>query len=386
MDREYSAKILLVDDQPEGLLAIETVLEGLGQNLVKARSGKEALWHLLREEYAVVLLDVQMPDMDGFELAALIRERDKSRRTPIIFMTAAYKSEDQVFRGYELGAVDYILKPIVPEILRSKVSVFVDLDRQTHTIRRQSELLREAERRQHEKQIEDALAFSHAVSHDLRAPLRHIESFSGILVQTYGDKLDDRGRDYLQRLAGAAKKMMRLIEAMLQLSEATRVEVHREIVDLSRIAASLEAEFRQSEPQRQVDFIIQDGITAAGDSHLLRVALANLLCNAWKYTGKRARARIEFGKTDLDGLPVYFVRDDGAGFDMSHANKLFLPFGRLHARSDFEGTGIGLATVQRIIHRHGGRIWGEGRVGQGATFFFTLSHRAAAVGSPGNGA
>ncbi|MDE2312603.1 MAG: response regulator [Elusimicrobia bacterium] len=166
----YKANILLVDDQPEALLALEAILEDLGQNLVKARSGQEALWRLLHEDYAAILMDVQMPGMDGLETAALIRDRDKSRHIPIIFMTAAYRNEASIFRGYAVGAVDYIVKPIVPEILRSKISVFVDLARKNEMIRRQAQLLRDAELREHKKQIEDALAFSHAVSHDLRAP------------------------------------------------------------------------------------------------------------------------------------------------------------------------------------------------------------------------
>jgi len=364
--------ILLVDDQPENLLAIEAVLECLGQTIVKARSGKEALSHLLKEDFAAILLDVQMPEMDGFETAALIRERDKSRHVPIIFMTAAYKSQEQIFKGYEVGAVDYILKPIIPDILRSKVSVFIELAKKTAMIEHQARQLREAEQMAHEKQIQDAMAFSHAVSHDLRAPLRHIESFSQLLAKAYGERLDEQGRQYLQRLIAASQRMVRLIDAMLKLSEATRVEVQREIVDLSKVAAALEAELRHDEPARQVEISIQQGLTVDGDPHLLRLALQNLLQNAWKYTRNCAHAHIEFGRSERDGLPVYFIRDDGAGFDMSHSDKLFLPFGRLHPRSEFEGTGIGLATVQRIIQRHGGRIWGEGSVEKGATFYFTL--------------
>lgn len=364
--------ILLVDDQPETLLAVEAVLEPLGQRLVKARGAEEALKSLLREEYALILLDVQMPGMDGFELAGLIREREKSKHIPIIFMTAAHKSEAQIFRGYEVGAVDYIYKPIVPEILRSKVSVFVELAKKTETVRRQEELLRQSERREHEKQIEDALAFSHAVSHDLRTPLRHIESFSDILLRSYGPKLDEKGLDMLRRMAGAARKMTHLIDAMLELSEVTRSEVRREIVDLGKMASNLHEELRRLEPERKVDFSSQEGLVVRGDPHLLRLALENLLRNAWKYTGRKQCARIEFGKTEHGGLPAYFVRDDGVGFDMSRADKLFLPFSRLHTPSDFQGTGLGLATVQRIIRRHGGRVWGESHGGKGATFFFTL--------------
>lgn len=366
------ANILVVDDQPEGLLAAGAVLEGLGQNVVKAASGREALWHLLQEEFAVVLLDVQMPGMDGFETATLIREREKTRATPIIFMTAAHRSEAQVFRGYEVGAVDYILKPVVPEILRSKVAVFVELARQRAEIRRQADLLRAAEQRDHQRQIMDALAFSHAVSHDLRAPLRHIRSFIDILAKEYAGSLGEPGRGYLERLSRAAQKLNQLIDAMQSLSEATQGEIQREVVDLSRLAAGLAADLRRAEPGRSVEFDIEGDLSAVGDPQLLRLALENLLQNAWKYTRRRERAHIRFGAAERDGAPAFFVRDDGVGFNMAHADKIFAPFARLHARTDFEGSGIGLATVQRVIARHGGRVWADAAVDRGATFYFTL--------------
>jgi hypothetical protein len=364
--------ILLVDDQPENLLALEAVLEDLGQNLVKARSGPEALLHVLREDFALVLIDVQMPEMDGFEFAALLSQRERSRLTPIIFMTAAEKSQSQIFRGYEVGAVDYILKPIVPEILRSKVAVFVDLARKAEKIRRQTELLREAERREHQKQMESALAFSRAVSHDLRAPLRHIESYADLLLRGYAERLDATGADYLRRLNGAARRMTQLIDAMLKLTEATRCDLSRERVDLSRVAASVAAELKRAEPSRRVEISVKEGLSVTGDPHLVRLLLENLVGNAWKFTRRREDAVIEVGELERDGMPVVFVRDNGAGFDMKSVDKLFAPFSRLHARGEFEGTGMGLATVGRIVDRHGGRIWAEAEVDRGATFYFTL--------------
>jgi signal transduction histidine kinase len=369
--------ILLVDDQPENLLALEALLEDLGQNLVKARSGSEALWHLLREDFALVLTDVQMPEMDGFELAALLRQRERSRLTPIIFMTAAEKSETQIFRGYEVGAVDYILKPIVPAILKSKVAVFVELARKTETILKQTELLRAAEQREHQRQLESALAFSRAVSHDLRAPLRHIESYADLLLRNYAERLDATGADYLRRLNGAAHKMTQLIDAMVKLTEATRCDLTRELVDMTRVAAAVAADLRRAQPGRRVSFSVQEGLTAMGDPHLLRLMLENLLGNAWKFTGRREDAVISVGELEQDGTTVFFVRDNGAGFDMKAIDKLFAPFSRLHARGEFEGTGMGLATVRRIVDRHGGRIWAEAEVDRGASFYFTLPFEAA---------
>ena len=229
------------------------------------------------------------------------------------------------------------------------------------------------------------MAFSRAVSHDLGAPLRHIESFGEILFQTYGNRLDEQGRDLLGRVARAAKELTSLVGSLTKLSEATRGEMRRETVDLSKIAADLEGELRKAEPGRRVDFSIQQGLSVPGDSLLLRLALENLLRNAWKYTSRKEHAHIVFGRTDTDGSSVYFVRDDGVGFNMNYAGKLFQPFSRLHKRGDFEGSGIGLATVQRVIRRHGGRIWGESRVDEGATFFFTLPESGAGAGGSGDG-
>ena len=214
--------------------------------------------------------------------------------------------------------------------------------------------------------------FSYSVSHDLRAPLRGIDGFSKLLVEDYGDKLDDTAKDYLQRIRAAAQRMAKLIDDMLGLSGITRTELNHEPVNLSELARAVGAELQRREPDRQVELLIADGLAAEGDWQLLRVALENLLGNAWKFTGKTPQARVEFGATQQDGATAYFVRDNGAGFDMQYAHNLFGAFQRLHGVREFEGTGIGLATVQRIIHRHGGRVWAEGEVNKGATFYFTL--------------
>ena len=215
-------------------------------------------------------------------------------------------------------------------------------------------------------------AFAYSVSHDLRAPLRSIDGFSQILLEDYADSLDAEGQDYLRRVRASSQRMAELIEDILKLSRITRREMCREVVDLSALARGIAAELGQREPERQVEFVIEEGVVMHGDAGLLRVALENLLGNAWKFTARHPRARIEFGVTQQDGEAAYFVRDDGAGFDMVYADRLFGAFQRLHSATEFEGTGIGLATVQRIIHRHGGRVWAEGEVEQGATFYFTL--------------
>lgn len=215
-------------------------------------------------------------------------------------------------------------------------------------------------------------AFSYSVSHDLRAPLRGMDGFSQILLASHGDRLDAQGRHYLERIRAASQRMAQLIDDMLSLSRVTRSEMRRTTVDLSALVRQTATELQQAEPRRQVDLIIAEGVVATGDPKALRMVFDNLLGNAWKFTRKQPCARIEFGVAEREGKPVYFVRDDGVGFDMTYAGKLFGAFQRLHKENEFEGTGIGLATVQRIIHRHGGKVWAESVVGRGATFYLTL--------------
>lgn len=215
-------------------------------------------------------------------------------------------------------------------------------------------------------------AFSYSVSHDLRAPLRSIDGFSQALLEDYSEKLDEQGKDYLRRVRAACQRMAGLIDDMLKLSRITRSVITRENVDLSALARSVAEELRRTEPERVVEFIIQDGLTVPGDLPLLQMVLENLLGNAWKFTSRHATAKIEFGISASNGKTEYFVRDDGAGFDLAYADKLFVPFQRLHAYTEFSGTGIGLSIVRRIIRRHGGVVRAEGVPGQGATFYFTL--------------
>lgn len=215
-------------------------------------------------------------------------------------------------------------------------------------------------------------AFSYSVAHDLRAPLRTIDGFSLALMEDFAGRLDERGREHLERVRSATQRMGQLIDDLLSLSRIARVEMQRTTVDLSTLARRVSDELKKADPERRAEFKIADHVVAEGDGRLLRVVLDNLLRNAWKFTGKRPVAHIEFGAVRDNGGQSFFVRDNGAGFDMTYAGKLFGPFQRLHSAKDFEGTGIGLATVARIVQRHGGRVWAEGAVDQGATFHFTL--------------
>ena len=215
-------------------------------------------------------------------------------------------------------------------------------------------------------------AFAYSVSHDLRAPLRSIDGFSQVLLEDYAAQLDEAGRDSLRRVRAASQRMATLIDDLLKLARVTRVEMRTERVDLTRMAQDIVAELQRTDAARQVEFVIAPGLEARADPPLLRVVLENLLRNSWKYTAKQPRPRVEFGWTEANGGRAFMVRDNGAGFDMKYMDKLFGVFQRLHSAAEFEGTGVGLATVRRIILRHGGQIWAEGAVDQGATFYFTL--------------
>jgi len=246
-------------------------------------------------------------------------------------------------------------------VAMENVRVYADLEQR---VRERTEALETANR--------ELEAFGFSVSHDLRGPLRRLDGYSRILYEDYADRLEGEGRDILIRMIRLATRMEQLIDDLLRFSRSVKGEVVHEAVNLSRLARSIARELSDGEPGRAVDFIIADGLTVEGDPGLLRAAMENILRNAWKYTAPKENAVIEFGRCEGEGERLYFIRDNGVGFDMAHKDKLFQPFERLHDARAFEGTGIGLATVKRIIDRHGGRIWAEGTPGAGATFYFTL--------------
>jgi signal transduction histidine kinase len=247
--------------------------------------------------------------------------------------------------------------------------LFANLERQV------AERTAEVARRNNELEVlnKELEAFSYSVAHDLRSPLITIDGFAQVLLENTADSLDAPNRQHLERITTAVRRMHRLINDLLGLSKIVRAPLHSESVDLSRVAREILQNLRDSAPARVADFTVPDVVVVPGDPGLLRIALENLLSNAWKFTGRQERTRIEFGTgTDQAGRVIYFVRDNGAGFDPKYAAKLFSPFQRLHSATQFAGTGIGLATVQRIIHRHGGEIWAESAVNCGAGFYFTL--------------
>lgn len=392
MQSNDKVAILIVDDSPTKRLSLMSVLDDAGYEVVEAASGKEALRHLLKREFACILMDVNMPEMDGFEAASMIRKRPRSEHVPILFVTAMHTSDEDRFKGYALGAVDYLFSPVVPEMLRAKVAVFVDLMRMRQEVLQQKEKLEEAnqtlaqevearsraeeEVRSYNQRLEAANkeleAFSYSVSHDLRAPLRSMDGFARVLMEKYAPLLDEQGRDYLNRVRAASQRMGTLIEDLLKLSRLTRAELKLTRVDLSELAAEIAQELKTASPEPAVEFRLTPGLMAHADRNLLRQVLENLLSNAWKFTGHVEHPLVEMGVEEIDGQKVFMVRDNGAGFDMVNADRLFAPFQRLHSAGEFPGTGIGLAIVQRVINRHGGRIWVQAAVDQGATFYLTL--------------
>jgi signal transduction histidine kinase len=308
----------------------------------------------------LVLTDIMMPGLDGFGLLRELRADPRTQTIPVILLSAR-AGEESAVEGLDAGADDYLAKPFSSRELLARVKTHLELDR----LRRKwaSEL------EQANKELE---AFSYSVSHDLRAPLRVIDGFSKALLDQYADQLDAQACHFLQRVRTGTQKMSALINDLLNLSGMSRSVLRKAPIDLTALARGVLADLQMRDPLRKVAVDIADGLIASGDARLMTVVMVNLLGNAWKYTMKRPKARIAFGQENIGNEMVFYVRDNGAGFDMAHAGNLFAPFQRLHGDSEFEGNGIGLATVQRIISRHGGRIRAEAAVDQGAAFFFTL--------------
>lgn len=367
--------ILVVDDDATKRFALRTILAPLDENVVEASSGADALRQLLRNEFAVVLLDVRMPIMDGFETAQLIRQRPRSEVTPLIFVTALDQAETDMGRGYNLGAVDFVFAPVVPAILRAKVTVFVELYRAQQELRRyrtQLETLVEERTIALTAINRELEAFSYSVSHDLRAPLVSFDGLSKTLLDNYGTQLDTRATDSLEKMREASRRMTSVFDGLQMLFRLTSGEIRREEIDVSALSNQVVDEMRMAGPDRRVEVDIAPGIVASGDQRLVRILLTNLINNAWKFTGTNGAPRITIGREMVDGESRVFVKDNGVGFDMIDSHRLFGAFQRLHSQSAFPGAGIGLATARRIVNRHGGRIWGEGAVGEGATFYFVL--------------
>ena len=377
--------VLLVDDQPGKLLAHEAILSELGQRIIKARTGVEALGHLLRYDFAVILLDVNMPNMDGFETAALIRQRPRFEKTPIIFVTGYNTTDLDRLKGYELGAVDYMFLPVVPQVLKAKVSVFVELARQTQIIKSQAADLGAHNRRQAEQleviqklnsELKDANgeleAFSYTVSHDLRAPLRCISGYANVLLEDYGARLDEEGRGHLFALDRAAKRMDALTRDLLAYGRVAREAVTLEAVPLRPLLDAVISLNGAGNTPRAAIIIEQELLPVMGHRFLLEQCLSNLINNATKFvaTGVIPEVRI---RTEARGNQVrLWVEDNGIGIDAAYHRKIFNMLERVGDLQLYEGTGIGLAIVHRAVQRMGGACGVESAPGQGSRFWVDL--------------
>jgi signal transduction histidine kinase len=366
--------ILVVDDEPANRALVRAYLAA-SYDVLEAADGAEALDVLRHTPVDLVLLDVMMPKMSGIELCRLIKKAGGDEPYQPVILLTALGEQEQRNAGLEAGADDFLTKPVDRHELLLRIRTFILLRQQDGRIRRQLRDLaqRETELALANKELE---AFSYSVSHDLRGPLRAIDGFSSILLSDKAEHLDDEGRSLLGRIRAATARMSALIEDLLNLARISRIPVRKELVSVTDIARRVLAGLRQGDPTRAVTVDVEEGLTAKADPGLVAIALENLLGNAWKFTSKRPEARIEVGRSVSEGCTAFFVRDDGAGFDPAQAAKLFQPFERLHTQSDFGGTGIGLAIVNRIASRHGGRVWAEAAVGVGATFFFTIEEPA----------
>jgi two-component system sensor histidine kinase/response regulator len=371
--------ILMVDDSADKLLAMESVLAALGQNLIKVRSGEEALRLLLKKDFAVILLDVNMPGMDGFETAAMIRQRRSLQHIPIIFVTALSTTDSDVFKGYSFGAVDYVLTPIVPEILRIKVGVFVDLWKQRYELQQQAETLRVLNEDLKTRAEQLTLAnrelesFCYTIAHDLRAPLRAMEGMTSVLLDDYKDKLDAEAREYGDRIRQAAARMDQMIQELLSYSRLTLMEFQPQPIRLSRVIKEVLGQLGWELEQKKAILRIRRCTSQVlGHYAVLVQVIANLVTNAVKFVAPGIQPIIKIREERRGDYVRVWVEDNGIGIAPEHQKRIFRIFERLHGRETYSGTGIGLAIVEKAIHRMKGRVGVESEPDKGSRFWIEL--------------
>jgi signal transduction histidine kinase len=383
---ESGPRILVADDNADmreyvvRLLASRWVVDAV-------HDGQAAFESAVKRPPDLVLSDVMMPRMDGVALLRALRTDPRTSTVPVVLLSAR-AGEEAIVAGLETGADDYLVKPFSARELISRVSTHLEMARvrrEATNVANELAETRAALLQDVERKNEELEAFSYSVSHDLRAPLRAIDGFSEVLLEEHSDQLDTEGKDNLRRVRAAAKRMGELIDDLLKLSRVERTDLRLESVDLSRLARRIGDSLAESEPDRRVAFKVEDGLVADADANLVAIVLENLLGNAWKFTRKTSSPQVDLGSAVKDGQKTFYVRDNGAGFDEKYAQRLFAPFQRLHSEGDFPGTGIGLATVRRIVERHGGRAWAEGEVGRGARLYWTLpsTRRGRSLVPPG---
>lgn len=404
------SKILLVDDREDSLFSMETILEPDGYQFVKASSGRQALKILLNEhDFALILMDVKMPNLNGFETAALIYERDKLRHIPIIFITANNYGEENVFKGYRTGAVDYIYKPVNPALLRAKVAVFVDLYRKNYQLLAQEQKLKAInrsleieinERRASEemvKQLNQQLMqnihlletanreldrFAFMASHDLQEPLRKIRTFGDLLAMKFKEQLDNEAKGYISRIQNAAERMQTLIKDILAFSRVSDEKDNFVRSDLNQIMQEVLADLDGAVQEKQATINVETLPAIDVNPGLIRPLFFNLIGNALKYSRKDVLPvihvrNIQPTAVTRPSLPIQAycriaIEDNGIGFDQAYAEQVFDMFRRLHVNKDYEGTGIGLALCKKIVEKHHGFISAESQPNVGSVFTVTL--------------
>ena len=405
-------KILLVDDREDNLFSIETILEPDGYKFVKANSGRQALKILLTEfDFALILMDVKMPNLNGFETASLIYEREKLKHIPIVFITANNYGEENIFKGYRTGAVDYIYKPINPELLRAKVGVFVDLYQKTHRLLAQEQKLVAInknlqieihERKNSEEKVKelnrqllenisqlesankDLDRFAFMASHDLQEPLRKIRIFSDLLYVKYKDILDDDGKMNIVRIQGAAERMQSLIKDILTFSKITIEKGTFVKTSLNAVVDDVLNELDVMVREKNAKIIVDKLPSLHVNPGLIRPLFYNLISNALKYSKKNIspvvniQSESQQNSQDVQPEQKYcriYIQDNGIGFDQKYSEEIFGMFKRLHLNTEYEGTGIGLALCKKIVEEHNGYISAKSKVNEGSTFIISLPVR-----------
>jgi two-component system, sensor histidine kinase and response regulator len=373
---QSGARIMIVEDERILALDLAETLDELGYTVAGLASRGEEAIELARQLHPqLILMDVRLAgEIDGITAAETIRDEHD---IPVVFLTA-HADGDTLRRATSTDASAYLVKPFKPPDLRCVIEIALHKHAADARLRENERWL-EQTLQQRTAALEAANreleAFNYSVAHDLRAPLRGIDSFSQLLIERYSHRLDSEGLAYLNRVRSAAARMSQLIDALLSLAQVGRGQLQPLDLDFSHLVQSVAAELASANPGRSVPVAIAPGMRAYADPRLLRIIVANLLENAWKFTARRQRPAVEVGPCQNTALPTYYVRDNGAGFDPAYGSKLFGAFQRLHPDREFPGTGIGLAIVQRVIARHGGTVWADSRPDQGATFYFTLPAR-----------
>ncbi|HTJ53061.1 MAG TPA: response regulator [Cyclobacteriaceae bacterium] len=379
-----SVSILIIDDKRENIFAMEKLLERPERNFLSATNGTDGLKLALSKNIDLIILDVQMPEMDGFEVAQILKSNKRTKDVPIIFASAEKKERNSIMKGFEEGAVDYLSKPLDPELTKAKVSVLLKIQMQKKELIEKNNALEKAEVQikqlntdlqinlgQLEYINKELESFSYSVSHDLRAPLRAIIGYSKMIEEDFGEIVGADGKRLVSVVQSNANKMNKLIDGLLQFSKSGKMEVSKSEIDMDGLVQHVIHDICDS-TQHPVKITVNQLYPAKADNMLITQVWMNLISNAIKYSSAKENPQIEIGSTKDDHSLIFFVKDNGAGFSMDYADKLFGVFQRLHSAEEFEGTGVGLAIVQRIINRHGGRVWAEAQVNKGATFYFSL--------------